>query len=186
MLLPVLRFPDRRLRIKAKPVSLVDDSVCALVSDMFETMYYENGIGLAATQVNRHIQVIVMDVPEIRTDYEALVENRNKNNNERKSREGKNPICCINAKIIAHSNVCVDSKEGCLSVPSFQASIKRYSFVHIEALDKTGASFSLEAEGLLAICIQHELDHLRGKLFVDYLSKLKRERLAQKLAGVSV
>ena len=186
MLLDVLRFPDRCLRIKAKPVPLVNDSVRTLVADMFETMYYESGIGLAATQVNHHIQVMVMDVPEVRADYDALVESRNKSKNEHKARESKNPICFINAKIIAHSDTLTDSSEGCLSVPNFQATIKRYSSVHIEALDETNAPFNLKAEGLLAICIQHELDHLRGKLFIDYLSKLKRKRLAQKLAKVSV
>ena len=157
-ILEVLRFPDERLRTVAKPVEKVDGEIKALVKDMFETMRDENGIGLAATQVNVHKRVVVMDVSE----------------------NQDNPLVFINPEITAMEGKTI-SEEGCLSVPNNYAKVERAEKVTVEALDKDGNSFSLEADGLLAICIQHELDHLKGKLFVDYLSPLKRQRIKTKL-----
>ena len=157
-ILEVLRFPDERLRTVAKPVEKVDSEIKALVKDMFETMRDENGIGLAATQVNVHQRVVVMDVSE----------------------NQDNPLVFINPEITEMEGKTI-SEEGCLSVPNNYAKVERAEKVTVEALDKDGNSFSLEADGLLAICIQHELDHLKGKLFVDYLSPLKRQRIRTKL-----
>jgi len=150
-ILDVLSFPDERLRTVAKPVEEVNDEIKQLVSDMFETMKDENGIGLAATQVNRHVQVVVMDVSEDQNE----------------------PRVFINPEIIRKDGSTI-SEEGCLSVPGNYAKVER-------AEDQNGESFELDAEGLLAICIQHELDHLKGKLFIDYLSPLKRQRIRKKL-----
>ncbi|HET8729702.1 MAG TPA: peptide deformylase [Moraxellaceae bacterium] len=159
MILPILEFPDPRLRIKAKPVEEVNEAIRQLVDDMLETMYHAQGIGLAATQVDRHIQLIVMDLSEARNE----------------------PRVFINPSI---SPLCLDTApydEGCLSVPGFYETVERPARVRVNALDRNGAAFQLDTEGLLAVCIQHEMDHLSGKLFVDYLSSLKRERIKKKL-----
>lgn len=156
--LEVLTFPDERLRTVAKPVENIDDSIETLVENMFDTMKDEKGIGLAATQVNVHKRVVVMDVSD----------------------EQNEPYVFINPEIIEKSGSTI-SEEGCLSVPNNYAKVDRAEKVTVKALDKKGEPFELEAEGLLAICIQHELDHLQGKLFVDYLSPLKRDRIKKKL-----
>lgn len=156
--LEVLTFPDERLRTVAKPVEEVNNDIKTLVSDMFETMRDEKGIGLAATQVNVHKRVVVMDVSEDQNE----------------------PLVFINPEI-THKDGTTVSEEGCLSVPNNYAKIDRAEHITVKALDKTGKPFELEADGLLAICIQHELDHLEGKLFVDYLSAMKRERIRKKL-----
>jgi len=156
--LKVLTFPDERLRTVAKPVEKVDDTIKTLVSNMFETMKDEKGIGLAATQVDVHKRVVVMDVSE----------------------EQDSPYVFINPEIIEKSGSTV-SEEGCLSVPNNYAKVDRAEKVTVQALNEHGEAFELEAEGLFAICIQHELDHLQGKLFVDYLSPLKRDRIKKKL-----
>lgn len=157
-ILDVLRFPDERLRTVAKPIAEVNAEVKQLIADMFETMRDEQGIGLAATQVDRHVRLVVMDVSE----------------------EQNEPRVFINPEIIAKEGSTI-SEEGCLSVPGNYAKVDRAEKVTVKALDGEGAEFELEAEGLLAICIQHELDHLQGKLFVDYLSPLKRQRIRKKL-----
>ena len=157
-ILDVLSFPDERLRTVAKPVEEVNDEIKQLVSDMFETMKDENGIGLAATQVNRHVQVVVMDVSEDQNE----------------------PRVFINPEIIRKDGSTI-SEEGCLSVPGNYAKVERAEAITVKALDQNGESFELDAGGLLAICIQHELDHLKGKLFIDYLSPLKRQRIRKKL-----
>ncbi|KXJ60856.1 MAG: peptide deformylase [Alteromonas sp. Nap_26] len=157
-ILDVLSFPDERLRTVAKPVSEVNDEIKQLVSDMFETMKDENGIGLAATQVDRHVQVVVMDVSEDQNE----------------------PRVFINPEI-THKDGSTISEEGCLSVPGNYAKVERAESITVKALNEHGETFELEAEGLLAICIQHELDHLKGKLFIDYLSPLKRQRIRKKL-----
>lgn len=156
--LEVLRFPDERLRTVAKPVEAVDASIQKLVDNMLDTMRDENGIGLAATQVNVHKRVIVIDVSEEQNELKVLI------NPQITRRDGK-----------------TISEEGCLSVPNNYAKVERAETVTVEALDRNGEKFSLDAEGLLAICIQHEMDHLEGKLFVDYLSPLKRQRIRTKL-----
>lgn len=157
-ILNILHYPDPRLRTKAATVENVDDSIKQLVSDMFETMYDAPGIGLAATQVNVHKRILVLDITEDRTD----------------------PICFINPEILDYKGK-VKMEEGCLSVPAIYEPVDRYEWVKVRALDKNGEQFELEAEGLLAVCVQHEMDHLEGKLFVDYLSMLKRERIKKKL-----
>ncbi|MDN4502319.1 peptide deformylase [Alteromonadaceae bacterium BrNp21-10] len=157
-ILEVLTFPDERLRTVAKPVSEVNPQIQNLVKDMFDTMRDEKGIGLAATQVNVHLRVVVMDVSE----------------------EQDNPLVFINPEI-THMEGNTISEEGCLSVPGNYAKVDRAENVTVTALDSNGESFTLEASGLLAVCIQHELDHLKGKLFIDYLSPLKRQRIRKKL-----
>jgi peptide deformylase len=157
-ILDVLRFPDDRLRTVAKPVVTVDKHIRQLVGDMFETMKAENGIGLAATQVNVHKRVVVMDISEEQNDPQVFI----------------NPE-------ITHKDGKTVSEEGCLSVPNNYAKVERAEHIVVKALDADGKEFNLEADGLLAICIQHELDHLKGKLFVDYLSPLKRQRIRNKL-----
>tara|TARA_R110002096_G_scaffold141847_1_gene296823 strand:+ start:969 stop:1505 length:537 start_codon:yes stop_codon:yes gene_type:complete len=157
-LLEILHFPDPRLRLKARPVTQVDDQVRQMVKDMYETMYQAPGIGLAATQVNIQLEVIVIDVSE------------NKDQ----------PLCLINPEIIDSSGT-EEMQEGCLSVPGFYENVTRSERVKIQALNENGESFELEADDLLAVCIQHEMDHLQGKLFVDYLSPLKRQRIKKKL-----
>ena len=177
MLLPVLNFPDARLRKKAKPVVSVDNKVKKLVADMFETMYFENGIGLAATQVDYHYQIIIMDVPDDEK-YQELIEKRQ---NTKQSMITKNDqFCFINPKLLNYSGS-TECIEGCLSVPGFQAKINRREKITVAALDRNGKYFELDADGLLAICIQHEMDHLQGKLFIDYLSKLKQQLIKEKL-----
>ncbi len=158
-LLPILRFPDPRLHRKATPVDLVDDSVRRLIADMAETMYEAPGIGLAATQVDVHKRIIVIDVSEDKSKLLAF----------------------INPEILERSReqVC---EEGCLSVPGIYEKVSRCERVRVRALDPQGKSFTLEAEGLLAVCVQHEIDHLEGKVFVEHLSQLKQGRIRAKLA----
>lgn len=156
--LDILRFPDGRLRTQAKPVAQVDDSIRQLVEDMLETMYDAPGIGLAATQVDVHKQVLVLDV----------------------SAEKNQPLCLINPEIISQDGI-EDHEEGCLSVPGVYETIQRAEHIKVKALDQQGEELTLEASELLAVCIQHEMDHLQGKLFVDYLSALKRNRIKTKL-----
>ncbi|WP_127478717.1 peptide deformylase [Sulfurivermis fontis] len=157
-ILNILHFPDPRLRTRAAPVSQVDDGIRRLVDDMFDTMYDAPGIGLAATQVNVHQRVIVIDVSE----------------------EKNEPRVFINPEIISRDGV-ERMDEGCLSVPGVYETVERAEKVTVRALNRDGQPFELEADGLLAVCIQHEMDHLEGKLFVDYLSSLKRERIRKKL-----
>jgi len=157
-ILTVLEFPDERLRRKAAVVETFDESIRKLVSDMLETMYQAKGVGLAATQVDVHKRVIVMDTSE----------------------EKNAPLCLVNPEIIAREGV-EESEEGCLSVPGFFEKVKRAEQVTVSALDRDGKPFELQANALLAVCIQHEMDHLDGKLFVDYLSPLKRQRIKKKL-----
>lgn len=157
-LLEILHIPDPRLRTKARPVEKVDDEVRRIVSDMFDTMYAAPGIGLAATQVNIHRRIIVMDVSEEKDD----------------------PRVFINPEILSEEGV-EESEEGCLSVPTYYETVQRAEKVTVRALDEQGEAFELDADGLLAVCIQHEMDHLEGKLFVDYLSPLKRQRAQKKI-----
>ncbi len=157
-ILEILVYPDQRLRTVAKPVDIVDDSIRQLVKDMTETMYDANGIGLAATQVDVHKQVIVMDLSE----------------------ERNQPRVLINPRIIEQEGE-QEYDEGCLSVPEYYAPVKRAESINITALDEQGEIYQLEAEGLLAVCIQHEMDHLAGKVFVDYLSRLKQDRIKKKM-----
>ena len=158
-ILTVLRFPDERLRTKALAVKEVNDDVRSIVNDMFETMYDENGVGLAATQVDIHQRIVVIDVSE------------NK----------EHPYVLINPEIIKKSEDTLINEEGCLSVPGCYAKVDRHSKVTVKALDINGDEFTLDGDELLSICIQHELDHLKGILFVDYLSPLKRQRIKTKL-----
>lgn len=156
--LDILHYPDARLHTVAKPVQAVDARIRKLVEDMAETMYAAPGIGLAATQVNVHERVVVIDVSETHDQLRVF----------------------INAEIVAQSGV-EESEEGCLSVPGIFDKVTRAERVTVRALDLDGKPFELEADGLLAVCIQHELDHLKGKVFVDYLSSLKRNRIKSKL-----
>ncbi|HCT9026084.1 peptide deformylase [Proteus mirabilis] len=156
--LHVLHYPDERLRTIAKPVKKVDAEIQKIVDDMFETMYLEEGIGLAATQVDIHQRIIVIDISETRDQKLVLI------NPELLDQEGDTGI-----------------EEGCLSIPEQRAFVPRAERVKVRALDYNGQPFELEADDLLAICIQHEMDHLVGKLFVDYLSPLKRQRIRQKV-----
>lgn len=158
-ILDILEFPDSRLRTIAKPVAVVDDEVRQLVDDMFETMYEAPGIGLAATQVNVHKRIVVMDLSEDRSE----------------------PRVFINPEFETLTDEMGQYQEGCLSVPGFYENVDRPQKVRIKALDRDGQPYELIAEGLLAVCIQHECDHLNGKLFVDYLSTLKRDRIKKKL-----
>jgi len=155
--LDILRFPDARLRTKAKPVAEVTDETRQFIDDMLETMYDAPGIGLASTQVNVHKQIVVVDVSEDKSE----------------------PYCFINP-VITHAEGEEVCEEGCLSVPEFFAEVTRAETITVVALDRDGKEFTLDADGMLAICIQHELDHLKGKLFVDYLSPLKQKRLRKK------
>jgi peptide deformylase len=157
-LLNVLHFPDPRLRTRAEPVERVDDGIRKLVGDMLETMYSAPGIGLAATQVNVHQRVIVIDLSETKDQ----------------------PLCLINPEITASDGV-EEMEEGCLSVPGVFEKVRRADRISVRALDRDGAPLTLDAEGLLAVCIQHEMDHLEGKLFIDYLSELKRGRIRKRL-----
>ncbi|PPD23984.1 MAG: peptide deformylase [Methylomonas sp.] len=157
-ILTILEFPDERLRKKAVAVKAVDESIRTLLDDMLETMYESRGVGLAATQVNVQLRIIVIDVSE----------------------EKNAPLFLINPEIIEKSGS-EESEEGCLSVPGFYEKVKRAEQVKIKALDRNGQSVEFEARGLLAVCVQHELDHLEGKLFVDYISPLKRQRIRKKL-----
>jgi peptide deformylase len=157
-ILPILQYPDERLHKVAKKVELIDDSIRTLVRNMAETMYAAPGVGLAATQVDKHIQLIVIDVSETHDDLKVLI----------------NPelMACEGDK---------EHEEGCLSVPGIYEKVTRAERVTVSAMDEHGKRFTLEAEGLLAVCIQHEMDHLRGKVFVEYLSHLKQTRILAKL-----
>jgi peptide deformylase len=156
--LTILQFPDPRLRKVARPVETVDESVAQLADDMLETMYASRGIGLAATQVNRDIRLLVLDLSEQRDEPQVFI------NPEIVEREG--------------AQVC---EEGCLSVPGEYAEVERAERICVSALDRDGEPFELDADGLLAVCIQHEIDHLDGKVFVDYLSPLKRRLIEKRL-----
>lgn len=156
--LKILEYPDARLRTRAAEVTVVDETVRRLVADMFETMYQAPGIGLAATQVDVHQRVIVIDVSE----------------------ERDQPLALINPEILERDDT-TTGEEGCLSVPGFTETVVRSRRIRVRALDPQGKPFEFEADGLLAICVQHEMDHLEGKLFVDYLSELKRQRIRRKL-----
>ncbi|KAA2284633.1 peptide deformylase [Arenimonas fontis] len=157
--LPILEFPDPRLRTVARPVETVDEGLRRLIDDMFDTMYAAPGIGLAATQVDVHQRLLVLDVSE----------------------DQSRPMVFINPEILAAEGeqVC---QEGCLSVPGIYADVRRAARIRVKALDRDGQPFEIEADGLLAVCIQHEMDHLAGKVFVDYLSPIKREQVRKKLA----
>lgn len=157
-ILNVLEFPDPRLRTRAKRVVSVDDDVRRIVADMFETMYQAPGIGLAATQVNIHRRIIVMDVSEGKDE----------------------PLVLINPEILSREGV-EEMEEGCLSVPDVYETVQRADRIRFRALNADGEVYEREAEGLLAVCVQHEMDHLEGKLFVDYLSSLRRQRIRKKL-----
>lgn len=156
--LTILEFPDPRLRTKAKPVGTVDGRIKALVADMFETMYEAPGIGLAATQVNEHLRVIVIDISEDRSQ----------------------PLVLIDPELVDPTGT-QEASEGCLSVPGYYEPVTRAERVVVRATNLDGEQFELAADGLLAQCIQHECDHLDGKLFVDHISALKRQRIRQKL-----
>ncbi len=177
MILPILNYPDKRLRTKAKYVDSVDETIQNLIKDMFETMYAKDGIGLAATQVDRHLQIVVIDVPDSQNDYQLLLKNRQ--NDSYKQPQKQHPLYFINPKIKEKDGQRTHT-EGCLSVPDFQAEVQRANHIKVEAFNEKGEVFTLQATGLLAICIQHELDHLKGILFVDYLSKFKQKRLLEK------
>ncbi|MFV0454715.1 MAG: peptide deformylase [Pseudomonas sp.] len=161
-ILNILEFPDTRLRTIAKPVDVVDDGIRLLIDDMFETMYDAPGIGLAATQINVHKRVVVMDLSEDKSE----------------------PRVFINPEFEFLTDEMDQYQEGCLSVPGFYENVNRPQKVRVKALDRDGQPFELIAEGLLAVCIQHECDHLNGKLFVDYLSNLKRDRIKKKLEKI--
>lgn len=154
----ILQYPDPRLHTKAAPVTMVDDSIRELVRDMAETMYAAPGIGLAATQIDVHLRVITIDISETKDRLLVL----------------------INPEIIGHSGL-TECEEGCLSVPGIYERVERAEQITVRALDQSGKSFTLEADGLLAVCIQHEMDHLQGKVFVEYLSRLKQNRILAKL-----
>lgn len=157
-ILDILNYPDPRLYTVARPVTVVDDAVRRLVDDMAETMYAAPGIGLAATQVDVHQQVIVIDISEDKQNLQVF----------------------INPRLVAQSGT-RSGEEGCLSVPGIYEEVTRAETVTVEALGRDGKPFTLEAEGLLAVCIQHEMDHLQGKVFVDYLSQLKQMRIRNKM-----
>lgn len=157
-LLPILHYPDPRLRLKAEPIESVDSSINRLADDMLETMYDAPGIGLAATQVNVQKRILVADVSETQD----------------------NPLVLINPEILTEDGV-EEMQEGCLSVPGVSENVQRAERIRVRALNRQGEVFEMDVDGLLAVCIQHEIDHLDGKLFVDYLSPLKRNRIRKKL-----
>jgi peptide deformylase len=154
----ILEFPDPRLRTRAQPVTQFDAELGRLIDDMFETMYAAPGIGLAATQIDIHKRLIVIDVSETHSE----------------------PVVLINPEIVSREGV-AETEEGCLSVPGIFDEVKRAAKIRVRAHDRTGAVYERDVEGVLAVCIQHEMDHLEGKLFVDYLSDLKRQRIRKKL-----
>jgi peptide deformylase len=158
-LLEILEFPDPRLRTQALPVTVFDAGLSRLIDDMLETMYDAPGIGLAATQINVHRQIVVIDISEDRSD----------------------PRVFINPEFSILDEESAEHDEGCLSVPGFYETVARPRHIRVVAADRKGGSFTLEPQGLLAVCIQHECDHLKGKLFVDYISALKRTRIRKKL-----
>jgi peptide deformylase len=157
--LTILRYPDPRLHTVARPVAAVDERIRALAASMLETMYAESGVGLAATQVDVHERLIVMDTSDSRDQ----------------------PLVLINPEIVWASDERAVVEEGCLSVPQVYDKIERHARVKVQALDREGQPFEMDAEGLSAVCVQHELDHLRGKVFVEYLSLLKRDRIRTRL-----
>ena len=157
MILNILKYPDKRLRTVAKPVVSVDETIKQQVKDMFETMYKAPGIGLAATQVNFHQRIIVIDISD----------------------QCNEPICLINPEVIEKSGE-IQWEEGCLSVPDYYENVIRANDIKVQALNQHGETFELEASEMLSVCIQHEIDHLDGILFVDHLSKLKQKRLKKK------
>jgi peptide deformylase len=157
--LHILRYPDPRLHTVARPVAQVDERVRQLVDDMLETMYAADGVGLAATQVDVHERVIVIDTSEGRN----------------------NPHVLINPELLARSQEMVSGDEGCLSVPAIYDKVPRHAHVTVQALNRAGETYRFEAEGLLSVCVQHEMDHLMGRVFVEYLSPLKRERIKIKM-----
>lgn len=164
MILPLLYYPDTRLRTLAKTVEVFDDALKTLINDMFDTMYDAKGIGLAATQVNYHVRVVVMDLA--------------------REKEPKAPMVFVNPVATPTTDELLVYEEGCLSIPSYYHDIERPKCVKIHAQNADGEPFSMDADGLLAVCIQHEIDHLNGVLFVDYLSKLKQSRARDKVAKV--
>ncbi len=157
--LTVLRYPDPRLHTVARPVAAVDERIRRLVDDMLETMYANDGVGLAATQVDVHERVIVMDTSE----------------------QHNRPLVLINPEIVKRSPEMAVNEEGCLSVPQIYDRVERHARVTVQALNREGQPFELDAEGLAAVCVQHEMDHLLGKVFVEYLSLLKRDRIRTKM-----
>lgn len=157
--LDILRYPDPRLHTVAKPVAQVDDRIRQLVDDMLETMYAADGVGLAATQVDVHERVIVIDTSEGRDEPRVL----------------------INPELVQRSEEMTVGDEGCLSVPTIYDKVPRHAKVRVKALDRAGESYEFDAEGLLSVCVQHEMDHLLGKVFVEYLSPLKRDRIKTKM-----
>ena len=157
--LQILRYPDPRLYTVAKPVAQVDDAIRALADDMIQLMYASDGVGLAATQVDRHIRLIVMDTSETHDQPRVL----------------------INPELVESSDDWVLGEEGCLSVPQIYEKVERHARVRVRALGRDGQPYEFEAEGLAAVCVQHEMDHLMGKVFVDYLSPLKRDRIRTKM-----
>lgn len=157
-ILDILVYPDSRLRTVASPVDQVDDALRTLIDDMFETMYAAPGVGLAATQVNVHKRLLVIDISE----------------------EAGQPLVFINPQIL-HREGEGEMQEGCLSIPGYFETVQRAEKVRVQALDRNGEPFEMDADELLSVCIQHEIDHLDGKVFVDYLSTLKRERIRKKL-----
>jgi peptide deformylase len=158
-LLPILKFPDPRLHKVAKPVEAVDDRIRQLAADMLETMYASEGIGLAATQVDVHERLLVIDT----------------------SQERNAPLVLINPELVLRSEEMIVGEEGCLSVPAVYDDVRRHARVTVRALNREGDTLELEAEGLTAVCVQHEMDHLQGKVFVEYLSALKRDRIRTRM-----
>jgi peptide deformylase len=158
-LLPILRYPDPRLHTVARPVAEVNDRIRQLVDDMIQTMYVAEGVGLAATQVDVHERVVVMDTSE----------------------EHDKPVVLINPEIVQRSAEMALNEEGCLSVPQTYDRVERHARVTVRALNRAGETFELEAEGLAAVCVQHEMDHLMGRVFVEYLSPLKRDRIRTRM-----
>ncbi|QCI16145.1 peptide deformylase [Buchnera aphidicola] len=160
-LLKILHYPDKRLRVIAKPVNNINNNIKNIVNNMLDTMYQENGIGLAATQVNIPLQIIVVSAME----------------------KEKNNLVLINPKILKkEGNISIE--EGCLSIPEYRALIPRFNHIKVQAINLHGKKIEIETESIVSICIQHEIDHLKGKLFIDYLSKLKQERLYKKFKKV--
>lgn len=158
-LLDILEYPDTRLRTVAKPVAEVNDEIRKIVDDMLETMYHARGVGLAATQINIHQQIVVMDMSE----------------------KGDDPLVLINPGYQGIGEEKSELQEGCLSVPGFYELLDRFDKVRLTALDRSGEEYTMELHGLAAVCVQHELDHLKGKLFVDALSRMKQDRIRKKL-----
>jgi peptide deformylase len=157
-LLNILRYPDPRLHKVAQPIAVVDERIQTLIADMAETMYAAPGIGLAATQVDRHVRLILVDISEAKNDLKVFVNPR-----------------------LLETSGSSEHEEGCLSVPGIYDKVVRPERIRVSALDRDGQAFEIEADGLLAVCIQHEIDHLDGKVFVEYLSRLKQERIKGKL-----